>query len=66
MSELLEKLERNARFYSIEAMELGKDSSRRDRRCLGAEEAATISQLLREAADKIKAGEMVCSAIEPT
>lgn len=59
MSELTDKLERNARFYATEAMELGKDSARRDRRCLGEREAATISQLLREAHDTIK-GEGQC------
>jgi hypothetical protein len=54
MSELSEKLERNARFYASEAVALGEDQKRRDRRHLGAKEAATIAELLREAAEALK------------
>jgi hypothetical protein len=54
MTELTEKLSRNARFYAAESVALGEDVARRDRRNLGAKEAATISQLLREAADALQ------------
>lgn len=50
MSDLTDKLERNARFYANEAAALAEDPARRDRRHLGAAEATTISELLREAA----------------
>lgn len=52
--ELVGKLERNARFYANESIELNKAPERRDRRHLGTKEAAAISQLLREAADALK------------
>lgn len=54
MSDLIEKLERNARFYANEAIALAEAPDRRDRRRLGSQEAATISQLLREAANALK------------
>lgn len=54
MSELTDKLARNAKFYANESLALSEDSARRDRRQLGAKEAATISQLLREAADALE------------
>lgn len=54
MTELIEKMERNARFYSNESLALGEDITRRDRRHLGSQEAATISQIFREAADALK------------
>lgn len=54
MTELTEKLARNAKFYAQESLALGEDPTRRDRRQLGAKEAATISQLLREAADALE------------
>lgn len=54
MSELTDKLERNARFYANEALALGESPERRDRRHLGSKEAAMIAQMLREAADALK------------
>lgn len=54
MTDLTEKLARNARFYATESLALREDPTRRDRRQLGADEAATISQLLREAADALE------------
>lgn len=48
--EIIEKLNRNAKFYEAEAAALAEVSERRDRRRLGAEEAATMAALLREAA----------------
>lgn len=48
-TETIEKLDRNAQFYENEAVALAEKSERRDRRKLGAEEAATIAGLLREA-----------------
>lgn len=54
MTELTDKLARNAKFYANESLALGEDIARRDRRQLGAKEAATISQLLREAADALE------------
>lgn len=54
MSELTDKLERNARFYANESLALAEDPARRDRRHLGSKEAATIAQMLREAADALK------------
>lgn len=52
--ELIDKLERNARFYHNESVALAEAPDRRDRRRLGSEEAATISKLLREAADSLR------------
>ena len=63
MSELLEKLRRNARFYQNEATALAENYIRRDNRFLGAEEAKTIGSLLTEAADYIES--TVTSAIPP-
>lgn len=54
MSELVEKLENNARFYLHESVALREEPSRRDNRKLGAEEAGTIASLLREAADALR------------
>lgn len=53
-TDLVAKLERNARFYANESAALAEAPDRRDRRRLGTDEAATISQLLREAADALK------------
>ena len=52
--ELIDKLTRNARFYHNEAIALAEKSERRDNRHLGAEEAKTISELLREAAKALE------------
>lgn len=54
MSDLIEKLARNARFYASESVSLGEDPQRRDRRHLGAKEAASIAQMLREAVDALE------------
>jgi hypothetical protein len=56
-TELVAMLERNARFYATESVALNAEGSRRDRRQLGAKEAATIAQLLRRAADAIIASQ---------
>lgn len=50
MSELLEKLERNARFYEKEAAYLRPENCRN----LGPEEMKSISGLLREAIGELK------------
>lgn len=50
MSELIEKLERNARFYESEAAAFKPEGSRH----LGPKEAKAIADLLVEAADALK------------
>ena len=52
--QLIEKLEANARFYENEAVALAEAPDRRDRRRLGAQEARTISELLRDAAAALR------------
>lgn len=54
MTELTERLARNAKFYANESLALSEDLARRDRRQLGAKEAATISQLLHEAKEALE------------
>jgi hypothetical protein len=54
MTSIIEKLERNARFYHNESIALAEAPDRRDRRRLGAEEAGTIAELLREAVAALK------------
>lgn len=49
MSDLIEKLARNARFYEHEAVALKEDETRRDNRNLGWREAKAIADLLTEA-----------------
>ena len=52
-ADLVEKLQRNARFYQREAEALAEKPERRDNRFLGAKEAQTIADLLCEAADAL-------------
>lgn len=54
MTDLIERLARNARFYASESVALGEDPQRRDRRHLGAKEAASIAQMFREAVDALE------------
>lgn len=53
--ELVGQLERNAKFYENEAMALAERIERRDNRRLGANEARTIADLLRQAAAALRA-----------
>jgi hypothetical protein len=54
---LIERLERNARFYHNEAAALAEKPERRDNRYLGSREAQTIADLLNEAASALQAQE---------
>lgn len=54
MTELIDKLKRNAKFYENEAFALGEVAERRDRRKLGASEAGAIAVLLREAVAELE------------
>jgi hypothetical protein len=51
---LIERLEREARFYRGEALALAEKPERRDNRRMGSMEALTIAGLLSEAAKALK------------
>lgn len=57
MKDLIAKLKRNSEFYLNEYCALDEEHERRDRRRLGAREAKTISDLLRDAAAALEAAE---------